>query len=188
MTWCSSFEGRFYLVDWKSNLLGSRIEDYGAAALAGEIRRRHYYFQYQLYTVALDRYLRLRLPGYRYEQHFGGVYYLFLRGIDPARPSSAFIATGWQEPLVRALSGAADRRGDGRTGLMPEIHQLIGSSAFSDLDRHFAAFIEAQAGGDAPSVGAGGGPGKPLAQRGAYLPGPGGDRRDGVPGQARRGT
>ena len=80
------FQGRFYVVDWKSNLLGSRIEDYSAAALAGEIRRRHYYFQYQLYTAALDRYLRLRLPGYRYEQHFGGVYYLFLRGIDPARP------------------------------------------------------------------------------------------------------
>ena len=57
------FQGRFYVVDWKSNLLGNRIEDYSAAALADEIRRRHYYFQYQLYTVALDRYLRLRLPG-----------------------------------------------------------------------------------------------------------------------------
>ena len=49
------------LVDWKSNLLGGRIEDYGQGALAGEIFRRQYYFQYQLYTVALDRYLRLRL-------------------------------------------------------------------------------------------------------------------------------
>ena len=98
------FQGRFYLVDWKSNLLGSRVEDYGPAALAGEIRRRHYYFQYQLYTVALDRYLRLRLPGYRYEQHFGGVYYLFLRGIDPARPQFGIHRDRLQEPLVRADS------------------------------------------------------------------------------------
>jgi exodeoxyribonuclease V beta subunit len=97
------FQGRFYLADWKSNLLGSRIEDYGAAALAGEIRRRHYYFQYQLYTVALDRYLRMRLPGYSYEKHFGGVYYLFLRGIDPARPQCGIHRDRLSEPLVREL-------------------------------------------------------------------------------------
>jgi exodeoxyribonuclease V beta subunit len=97
------FQGRFYLVDWKSNLLGSRIEDYNAATLAGEIQRRHYYFQYQLYTVALDRYLRMRLPGYSYEQHFGGVYYLFLRGIDPARPQCGIHRDRLSEPLVREL-------------------------------------------------------------------------------------
>jgi len=97
------FQGRFYLVDWKSNLLGSRIEDYSAAALAAEIRRRHYYFQYQLYTIALDRYLQLRVPGYRYEQHFGGVYYLFLRGIDPARPQFGIHRDRLSEPLLRAL-------------------------------------------------------------------------------------
>ncbi len=103
LTWSFEFQGRFYVVDWKSNLLGSRVEDYGAAALASEIRRRRYYFQYQLYTVALDRYLRLRLPGYRYEQHFGGVYYLFLRGIDPARPQFGIHRDRLQEPLVREL-------------------------------------------------------------------------------------
>jgi len=80
------FEGRFCVLDWKSNHLGNRVEDYTAAALADEVRRRHYSFQYQLYTAALDRYLRLRLPGYSYEKHFGGVYYVFLRGVDPARP------------------------------------------------------------------------------------------------------
>ena len=98
------FEGRYYLVDWKSNLLGTRVEDYGPAALAGEIRRRHYYFQYQLYTAALDRYLRLRLPGYRYEQHFGGVYYLFLRGIDPARPGYGIYRDRLEESFVRRLN------------------------------------------------------------------------------------
>ncbi len=147
------FQGRFYLVDWKSNLLGSRVEDYGAAALEGEIRRRHYYFQYQFYTVALDRYLRLRLPGYRYEQHFGGVYYLFLRGIDPARPQFGIHRDRLSEPLVRALGRLLiGDAGEEDAERMDEIHQLIGSSAFSDLDRHFATFIEAQAGGERPSL------------------------------------
>ncbi len=98
------FEGRFYIVDWKSNLLGNGIEDYGPEALAGEIRRRHYYFQYQLYTVALDRYLRLRLPGYRYERHFGGVYYLFLRGIDLAQPGFGIHRDRLEEGFVRKLN------------------------------------------------------------------------------------
>lgn len=78
--------GRFYLVDWKSNWLGNRVEDYHADAIGREMAAHHYYLQYHLYTVALDRYLRLRLPGYDYASNFGGVYYLFLRGIDPARP------------------------------------------------------------------------------------------------------
>ncbi|HTE87331.1 MAG TPA: 3'-5' exonuclease, partial [Terriglobales bacterium] len=105
------FNGRFYLVDWKSNWLGGRIEDYAPSALECEIRRRHYYFQYQLYTVALDRYLRLRLPGYEYEKHFGGVYYLFLRGIDPARPEFGIYRARLSESFVsgldRLLTGGA---------------------------------------------------------------------------------
>jgi len=77
------FDGRFYLVDWKSNLLGNRPEDYRVEALARVMAERFYVLQYHLYTVALDRYLRLRLPGYDYDQHFGGVFYIFLRGVDP---------------------------------------------------------------------------------------------------------
>ena len=77
------FEGRFYLVDWKSNFLGSRVEDYDQESLAAAMEAEFYVLQYHLYALALDQYLRVRLPGYRYEKHFGGVYYLFLRGIDP---------------------------------------------------------------------------------------------------------
>jgi exodeoxyribonuclease V beta subunit len=77
------FDGRFYLVDWKSNLLGDRPENYRAEALAVVMAERFYVLQYHLYTVALDQYLRLRLPGYDYDRHFGGVFYIFLRGVDP---------------------------------------------------------------------------------------------------------
>jgi exodeoxyribonuclease V beta subunit len=79
------FEERFYLVDWKSNLLGRKVEDYGQDSLARAMEKELYTLQYHLYTVALTQYLGLRLPGYDYERHFGGVYYIFLRGVDPDR-------------------------------------------------------------------------------------------------------
>jgi exodeoxyribonuclease V beta subunit len=46
------------------------------------ILRERYDLQYALYTLALHRQLRARLPGYDYERHVGGVAYLYLRGVD----------------------------------------------------------------------------------------------------------
>ncbi len=80
------FEGRYHIVDWKSNLLGSRAEDYSPEAMQRAIRESYYDLQYHIYTVALDKYLRHAVPGYSYEEHFGGVHYVFLRGLDPALP------------------------------------------------------------------------------------------------------
>ncbi|MCF7837727.1 MAG: exodeoxyribonuclease V subunit beta [Candidatus Marinimicrobia bacterium] len=79
--------GRFYLVDWKSNQLNRRPDDFHTAGLAREMRRHAYYLQYLIYVVALDGYLAGRLRDYDYDRHFGGVFYLFLRGIggDGAR-------------------------------------------------------------------------------------------------------
>jgi len=74
--------GRYYLLDWKSNHLGGRVEDYNQQAMSREMTRNLYPLQYLLYTVALDRYLSLRVVDYDYEVHFGGVFYLFLRGVD----------------------------------------------------------------------------------------------------------
>ncbi|HIE03008.1 MAG TPA: exodeoxyribonuclease V subunit beta, partial [Thiotrichaceae bacterium] len=76
------YEGRYYLVDYKSNMLGSKTNDYEYSKLNAVMRREAYVLQYHLYAVALHRYLSVRLPDYRYETHFGGVYYLFLRGIQ----------------------------------------------------------------------------------------------------------
>jgi len=49
--------------------------------------------QYQLYTLALHRYLQHRLAGYDYQQHFGGVFYLFLRGVDGSPADNGIFAT-----------------------------------------------------------------------------------------------
>jgi exodeoxyribonuclease V beta subunit len=106
--------GRFYLADYKSNWLGEGYHDYHPQTLMNAMREHHYTLQYLLYTLALHRYLKLRVPGYAYERHFGGVYYLFLRGMRPRsghrlgvvaeKPSAAFI-----EALDRLIEG----RGDG---------------------------------------------------------------------------
>jgi exodeoxyribonuclease V beta subunit len=81
--------GRFYLLDWKSNNLGHRLEDYRADALKETMAGERYTLQADLYAVALHRYLRGRIGGYDYGAHFGGIYYLFIRGIDPAGSTDA---------------------------------------------------------------------------------------------------
>ncbi|HAJ27317.1 MAG TPA: exodeoxyribonuclease V subunit beta [Syntrophus sp. (in: bacteria)] len=86
------FAERFYLIDWKSNLLGTSIEYYGQDALRLVMEEDYYLLQYHLYVLALDQYLRSRMGAvYDYERHFGGVFYLFLRGVDPARGSDCGI-------------------------------------------------------------------------------------------------
>ncbi len=79
-------EGRYYLADWKSNWLGPRPQDYDAPGLARAMRAHHYALQANLYVLAADRFLAQRLPGYDYETHFGGVFYLFLRGMSRTHP------------------------------------------------------------------------------------------------------
>jgi len=79
------FENRFYLADWKSNHLGNLLRNYGQNELFKVMDEGEYFIQYHLYALALHQYLALRVPEYRYEEHFGGVYYLFLRGMDPAQ-------------------------------------------------------------------------------------------------------
>jgi exodeoxyribonuclease V beta subunit len=71
--------GKLFLLDWKSNLLPA----YTPAALARAMRDNDYVRQYRLYLQALARWLR-RLHGARFEflRDFGGVYYLFLRGLN----------------------------------------------------------------------------------------------------------
>lgn len=73
--------GRWYVVDYKSNLLGRYPEDYREERLREAMAEHHYYLQLLLYALAVHRHLRRRMPGYDYEKHFGGGIYLFLRGM-----------------------------------------------------------------------------------------------------------
>jgi exodeoxyribonuclease V beta subunit len=77
-------QGRYYIIDYKSNWLGDTARAYTAEAMRDAALQSRYDLQYAIYTLALHRHLRARLPGYRYEKHVGGVMYLYLRGIDDA--------------------------------------------------------------------------------------------------------
>jgi len=74
--------GRYYILDWKSNHLGMKSADYTQDTMRESMCRNLYILQYHLYSLALDRLLKVRLPGYSYEKHFGGALYLYLRGIS----------------------------------------------------------------------------------------------------------
>jgi exodeoxyribonuclease V beta subunit len=79
------YQDRFYLVDWKSNDLGPTIDSYGQTALQDAMQQNFYVLQYHLYVLALSQYLRMRHRGFHYASDFGGVFYLFIRGIDSRR-------------------------------------------------------------------------------------------------------
>jgi exodeoxyribonuclease V beta subunit len=113
---------RFAIVDYKTNWLGPAGEPltlghYQPSALAAEMNRAHYGLQALLYTVALHRYLRWRMPGYEAGRHLAGVLYLFLRGMagadTPTVDGSPCGVFAWRPPgpLVEALSDVLDRGG-----------------------------------------------------------------------------
>ena len=79
-------DGRWYVVDYKSNWLGDSYEAYAPAGLRDAMRRNGYHLQYLLYLTALHRYLRVRLPDYDCDRHLGGAFYLFVRGMRPQHP------------------------------------------------------------------------------------------------------
>ncbi|WP_407731516.1 exodeoxyribonuclease V subunit beta [Pseudocitrobacter faecalis] len=95
--------GRYYLLDYKSNWLGANSDAYTQQAMAQAMQSHRYDLQYQLYTLALHRYLRHRLADYDYEQHFGGVIYLFLRGVDGEPGQQGIFSTRPQFELVDAM-------------------------------------------------------------------------------------
>ncbi|HHO0883980.1 exodeoxyribonuclease V subunit beta [Aeromonas hydrophila] len=110
------WQGRWYLLDYKSNHLGMSPADYSRPVLEQAMAEHRYDLQYQLYSLALHRLLALRLPGYDFEQHFGGVFYLFLRGMPQGgifhtRPSRELVLgldRLFSEGAAPALAGVSD--------------------------------------------------------------------------------
>ena len=96
-------DGRFYVVDYKTN----RLPAYDAAALAQAMIESEYDWQALLYAVALQRWLRSKLGrAYDFDTHVGGVRYLFCRGLDPAVPGQGVHALPFTRELVDAVDAA----------------------------------------------------------------------------------
>jgi exodeoxyribonuclease V beta subunit len=84
--------GRYYILDWKSNYLGDRLEDYDTESVWGAMAQNNYHLQYHIYTVAVCKYLSLRVPNFSYDTHFGGVIYLFVRGVRKEQKTGIFFS------------------------------------------------------------------------------------------------
>jgi exodeoxyribonuclease V beta subunit len=76
------FEGKYYVLDYKSNHLGFNVDDYSNGSLTQAIEHHYYDLQYLLYTVALVKFLKVKISDFDYDTHIGGVAYMFLRGVN----------------------------------------------------------------------------------------------------------
>ncbi len=112
---CVNSERRVFIVDWKSNLLPS---GYGACELECAMREHAYDLQYRIYSLALRQWLRQRREGFEFERDFGGVYYMFLRGLNGLdetggvfchRPASADMLDAWQRDIEKLYAEAVGR-------------------------------------------------------------------------------
>ncbi|AKU51726.1 UvrD-helicase domain-containing protein [Xanthomonas arboricola] len=131
-------DGRWYVLDYKSN----RLPSYDADALARAMAHSEYELQALIYTVALHRWLRFRLgDGYDYARDFGGVRYLFCRGLDatrnPAADSSSIPGSG---------SGSGyDSRSDSVNGASAASDSDLVNGASSISDSGFDSDADADA-------------------------------------------
>ncbi|WP_062569291.1 exodeoxyribonuclease V subunit beta [Pseudoalteromonas arabiensis] len=76
------WQGKYYILDYKSNFLGNSAADYQHEQLEQAMTSHQYHLQYLIYTVALHRLLKQRIQDYDSDTHLGGVYYTFLRGMS----------------------------------------------------------------------------------------------------------
>ncbi|MEE1981435.1 exodeoxyribonuclease V subunit beta [Shewanella xiamenensis] len=106
------YQGQFYIADYKSNHLGDTIQAYHYGALKQAISDHRYDLQYILYSLALHRYLAMRLPNYDYDTHIGGCYYLFLRGMSVQYPGFGVYYDKPPKALILALDALFNRSQD----------------------------------------------------------------------------
>jgi exodeoxyribonuclease V beta subunit len=103
---------QYYIIDWKSNRREGRQEDFDQKGLAGEMSLHRYWLQYLLYSVALHQYLSQAMPSYSYEKNFGGVYYIFLRGVDGQEANGQPNGIYTDRPPVDLLTKLSNLLGD----------------------------------------------------------------------------
>jgi exodeoxyribonuclease V beta subunit len=94
------YQGKYYVMDYKTNSL----DNYQTETIISAMREHNYGLQYWLYSLVLHLYLQARLPQYQYETHFGGVRYLFVRGMQMNIPMSGVYA---DKPDVERLQALA---------------------------------------------------------------------------------
>ena len=103
-------QGKYYILDWKSNFLGSKLKDYSLENIELAMRGNNYHLQYLIYTVAVKRFLSLKITDFNYNKHFGGVLYVFLRGCRKEQSTGIFYSKPTEE-IINRLDQLLTRRG-----------------------------------------------------------------------------
>jgi len=99
-------DGLYYLLDWKSNRLGGSLANFQPERLPAAMADSFYFLQYLIYTIAAVKYLRMRLGRFgeeEYGESFGGVFYLFVRGVSPEHPGRGVFYDKPPYALIRNL-------------------------------------------------------------------------------------
>jgi len=94
------YQERYYVMDYKTNFLA----DYEPDSMTRAMREHNYGLQYWIYTLVLHRYLQTRLADYDYRTHFGGIRYLFVRGMQPEQAMSGIFQDHPDPQRLEALA------------------------------------------------------------------------------------
>jgi exodeoxyribonuclease V beta subunit len=94
-------DGKYYILDWKTNFLGETLEHYQDEHLLHAMNAHNYHLQYLIYSVGLRRYLRMQLGEAYSDAALGGVYYLFIRGIREGSTAGIYHVCPSKEELDR---------------------------------------------------------------------------------------
>ncbi|MGY6588412.1 MAG: exodeoxyribonuclease V subunit beta [Wenzhouxiangella sp.] len=103
-------QGRYYVLDYKSNKLGATAEAYTSEAMQASVLDKRYDLQFAVYTLALHRLLKSRLPDYDYARHIGGSVYRYLRGCGA--PGGGVFHYCPDQALIESLDALFAGRGD----------------------------------------------------------------------------
>ena len=99
----AKIDGKYYIIDWKSNNLGSRFADYKNDSMLEEMKKHNYYLQYMLYLAAFDKYMTTVDSEYSYEKNFGGIRYIFLRGVQSESDKTGIFQDRPDEQKLRKI-------------------------------------------------------------------------------------
>ncbi len=95
------YKGKYFVLDWKSNYLGPSLEDYSSKKIWKAMSDNNYHLQYLIYSLAVKKYLKSRLgENFDFEKQFGGVFYLFVRGMRAGQDSGVF----YYKPAVEKMA------------------------------------------------------------------------------------
>lgn len=94
----------YYIVDWKSNHLGNSYKDYSNNHLDKAMKKANYDLQYIIYTAAIHLHLSKTIENYDYDSHFGGIFYIFLRGVDEKGENGIY----YKKPEKKIVEQLAD--------------------------------------------------------------------------------